>query len=282
MDTDKTRELLNNTFCELLFEEGSLSKEETKQLSNVIETAMTGLKGEWSIPYEKITHKIYSMSPEKILDIEKDVKEKLDTVKLEKADPQDFIKIKNDTLRNINLAVQQRQYIDKTLSDAEKGLNTVKDIKDKIYTDFITILGIFTAITFATFGGLQLLGNIFGKTLSTVNSNRGIGNAIILAGFYILAIYIILCALFGGLQKLQNRTFIILQNKAGLFIASSVLIILFGVVYQAVYSWFSVLILLGIFISVLFICRIVLFDWKKHKWEKIRLNIFDKDNDLKK
>jgi hypothetical protein len=73
-----------------------------------------------------------------------------------------------------------------------------------------------------------------------------------------------------------------LQNKAGLFIASSVLIILFGVVYQAVYSWFSVLILLGIFISVLFICRIVLFDWKKHKWEKIRLNIFDKDNDLKK
>ena len=129
MDTDK-RELLNNSFCELLFKEGSLSKEETKKLSNVIGTAMTGLKGEWSIPYEKITHKIYSMPPEKILDIQKYVEEKLDTVKLENANPQDFIKIKNDTLRNINLAVQQRQYIDKTLNDAEQGLNTVKDIKE--------------------------------------------------------------------------------------------------------------------------------------------------------
>lgn len=98
MDTDK-RELLNNSFCELLFKEGSLSKEETKKLSNVIGTAMTGLKGEWSIPYEKITHKIYSMPPEKILDIQKYVEEKLDTVKLENANPQDFIKIKNRKLQ---------------------------------------------------------------------------------------------------------------------------------------------------------------------------------------
>lgn len=36
----------------------------------------------------------------------------------------------------------------------------------------LSILGIFTAITFAIFGGLQLLGNIFGNTISDKGTSR--------------------------------------------------------------------------------------------------------------
>lgn len=87
--------------------------------------------------------------------------------------------------------------------DAKKIANKAEKVKDKIYTDFITILGIFTAITFATFGGLQLIGNVFGNIKKF--DLYSIGLDMMLGSILMFGIYIILMALIIGISKLKNK-----------------------------------------------------------------------------
>lgn len=49
--------------------------------------------------------------------------------------------------------------VDHQVSDLNNQI--VDEIKNNVYSEFITILGIFTAITFAIFGGMNLLSNLF-------------------------------------------------------------------------------------------------------------------------
>lgn len=91
----------------------------------------------------------------------------------------------------------------KTAEKANSIADDAKKVKDKIYTDFITILGIFTAITFATFGGLQLIGNVFGNIKKF--DLYSIGLDMMLGSILMFGIYIILMALIIGISKLKNK-----------------------------------------------------------------------------
>ena len=146
---------LNKIFCQYIFKPDSLTKNESDNLTNVVNSAIK-LK-EWHVPYEIITEKIYATNMENLEEIPNSVQEKL--VNIRAIDNQDISrinKVRDDTVRHVHLAIVQKKYIDSNLKQAKEELEQIKDIKDSIYSDFIAILGIFTAITFATFGGLQL------------------------------------------------------------------------------------------------------------------------------
>ncbi|CAJ1189071.1 hypothetical protein CPEBRM1_ABPJDJAI_01115 [Companilactobacillus paralimentarius] len=114
--------------------------------------------------------------------------------------------------RNIQMSLEQKNYIDKGISvmkedvlKAQKDLNDINDMKKNIYTDFITILGIFTAITFAAFGGVQLLGNLFNNiNIRSSNQLPFIGDTLILSSLFGLVMYGIIVTLFVGINKVTN------------------------------------------------------------------------------
>ncbi len=60
-------------------------------------------------------------------------------------------------------------------------IETENKIKKELYPEFITLLGIFTAITFAIFGGMNLLSNLFQNMRST---HASLGQALILASIF--------------------------------------------------------------------------------------------------
>ena len=62
--------------------------------------------------------------------------------------------------------VSSREQLKTVLHDYEQTRNEVEDLnkaKTRIYTEFVTILGVFTTIIFATFGGLSILKNVLGN-----------------------------------------------------------------------------------------------------------------------
>lgn len=93
-------------------------------------------------------------------------------------------------------------------ADTQIALEKVNEVDKKISkftVDFITILGIFTSITFATFGGLQLLGNVFGKVKSLTNEN--VGFEIMLGSVFLFGICLILIILFNGLSRFTSQSY---------------------------------------------------------------------------
>ena len=75
------------------------------------------------------------------------------------------------------------------------------EIKGNIYSEFITILGIFTAITFAIFGGMNLLSNLFQNIGSTPAS---LGQTLILAAIFGLIMWGIIELLFYWISKIKG------------------------------------------------------------------------------
>lgn len=85
-----------------------------------------------------------------------------------------------------------------TLNNQDKDI--VNKIKSNIYTDFIAILGIFTAITFAIFGGMNLLSNLFKHIGSTKTS---LGQTLILTAVFGIVMWGIIELLFYWVSKIK-------------------------------------------------------------------------------
>ena len=80
-------------------------------------------------------------------------------------------------------------------------------VRKELYPEFIAILGIFTAITFAIFGGMNLLSNLFQNMKSTHTS---LGQALILAAIFGLIMWGITILLFywiSTIKKDQSKKF---------------------------------------------------------------------------
>jgi hypothetical protein len=104
------------------------------------------------------------------------------------------------------LTKQQNEELKNKLNEAEKAtvdinktFEQLKLDKAKIYTDFVTILGIFATIIFAAFGGLNLLNGIF-NNLEHVR----IGKLLIFSSLIIGAIISMLFILLNGIAKLTG------------------------------------------------------------------------------
>ena len=197
-------------FCNLIFKENWV-KEDRNELQTIFKDIIT-LGDYWHVPYERITNYIYSMN------VVPDRKRIENSITLRLDEIEGTNDLKEATLRHVELAITQKEYIDKNIEAANKTLKKInnefkeidnelkkiQDTKSKIYTDFITILGIFTAITFAIFGGLQLIGNCLGNLTGKITLSK-IGGILIIASVILLSVYLILIALMIGLSKLLSR-----------------------------------------------------------------------------
>lgn len=181
---------LNTQFVEFVLSEDIKSEDiKIKKFENILNVAEKLYNNhKWHVPYDVLTQEIYK-KPKAELD-------RLYFIAMENFSnlaPSDFIEqIKNDTLRNIRLAVCQKKYITENIKNANEkleemndkaqtiksefntvqdGLKKIKDLRSKIYTDFITILGIFSALLFGMFGGFdslkEILSNLHNTSIST-------------------------------------------------------------------------------------------------------------------
>ena len=123
--------------------------------------------------------------------------------------------IKKYTDSEINSCNETIQKIENRINDKNTGLNALYEkaderennienkIKGNVYSEFIAILGIFTAITFAIFGGMNLLSNLFQNIGSTPAS---LGQTMILAAIFGLIMWGIIELLFYWISKIKGIT----------------------------------------------------------------------------
>lgn len=128
--------------------------------------------------------------------------------KINKASKEKFNPFQTETEDSIN-AINSRLDAQNTSikSIEEKNEHTDEKIenkiKSKVYSEFIAILGIFTAITFAIFGGMNLLSNLFQNIGSTPAS---LGQTLILAAVFGLIMWGIIELLFYWISKIKGIT----------------------------------------------------------------------------
>lgn len=168
--------------------------------------------------YPEISKKIYTLSPTSFTNLEKFMgiatgsksnKSHFDSLS---QGIKDFVDIsKTDNLRrlerHIKLSCYQREYINRTAQSAndaaEKAVKNSKMAQKKvksIYSEFVGILGIFTAMSFAMMGSVEILGNLFSDLKNL--SSASLGYAFIVGGVYLIVIYLIILMLFIGIKKL--------------------------------------------------------------------------------
>ncbi|MFT8673021.1 MAG: hypothetical protein ABF745_01480, partial [Leuconostoc mesenteroides] len=198
----KTVVYVNNLFEQMLV------YDDTKEIENErLKNALTGIKKISNNFHSAVGIVIYQLNDEKCSLIGKMfIKEEatfdflLNSYELE--DPS-YLKFRDSVI----LSLAQRQYINESNQKAEKAskrvlknLKKIKSTKTGIYSDLIAILGIFTAITFATFGATSMLSSVFSHVSNVTVSNLGF--IFITAGVYLVCLYALIAVMFVGIHKI--------------------------------------------------------------------------------
>ncbi|UNL43188.1 hypothetical protein G8B22_08605 [Ligilactobacillus agilis] len=115
--------------------------------------------------------------------------------------------LKKDNLahfeRHIVLSCWQRRYVSDITKDASDEVANVKGKVTKIYSEFVGILGVFTALSFALMGSVQVFGNILNNINNPTVGN--VGYVLIVGGIYLILIYLVIMTLFIGMGKVFNK-----------------------------------------------------------------------------
>lgn len=170
----------------------------------------------FSRAYPEISQKVYSLSKDKFISLEKfmgltENSENLFSGFFPKHNLENDSKEANlERLeRHITLSCYQREYINNTAQKAndaaEKAVKNSKKAQKKvksIYSEFVGILGIFTAMSFTMMGSVEILGNLFSDIKKL--SSDSLGYAFIVGGVYLIVIYLIILMLFIEIKKLFN------------------------------------------------------------------------------
>lgn len=191
---------LDEKFCKLFFSDNFSNKKVAEDIGKNIDDQLKLNRSHAS--YSNVTRYIFYKCDEKI------TSEFVDTRCEEFADlidPRDKKKASfvYKTNEDIKLAFAQKEYIGAGLKETKKTLNKVKNNLGRIYAEFITLLGIFTAIAFSAFGGIEALSSIFSK-LSFKNPRITMGFVLVIGSIIAIVIYGILFILMESIYKLLN------------------------------------------------------------------------------
>lgn len=156
--------------------------------------------------YAEISQVIYNLKDDDFIKLEKffGVLKKDDPNRFEGyLDLMELDNFKKDNLshfeRHIVLSCWQRRYVSDITKDASDEVDDVKGKVTKIYSEFVGILGVFTALSFALMGSVQVFGNI----LNNINNPtiKNVGYVLIVGGIYLILIYLVIMTLFIGMKK---------------------------------------------------------------------------------
>lgn len=104
-------------------------------------------------------------------------------------------------------------------------------IKRNVYSEFITILGIFTAITFAIFGGINTISSISSNLKISSKSPQNLGNLLIGAAVLGIVLFGIITVLFAGISKIIDKEYELPLLLNILVIATLTVMFLVGCIY---------------------------------------------------
>ncbi len=100
------------------------------------------------------------------------------------------------------------RYVNRLNSNLINDDNIIANkVKSSIYPEFITILGIFTAITFAIFGGINTISSISSNLKISSKSPQSLGNLLIGAAVLGIVLFGIITVLFAGISKIIDKEF---------------------------------------------------------------------------
>ncbi|WP_239253803.1 hypothetical protein [Listeria ilorinensis] len=107
------------------------------------------------------------------------------------------------------LAFVQKQHIDNSVKNvketserAKVELEKMEKIKGQIYTEFIAILGIFSALMFGLLGGFETLAE---SILSLQSKEMPLPRVLITCSLILLGLALVIFALMEGIAKLSNK-----------------------------------------------------------------------------
>lgn len=133
--------------------------------------------------------------------------------------------------KHVNLACVQREFISNNMIEARKiaeeatrVASEASEIKTKIYSEFIAILGIFTAISFAMMGSLQLLGTIFNDVSNP--SDKKLGYVMEAGGIYLVIMSLLIFVLFVGMRKILGG-----KEKTWVWVSIIVVFVISGLLF---------------------------------------------------
>jgi hypothetical protein len=99
----------------------------------------------------------------------------------------------------------------------------------RISIEFTTVLGIFTSIVFALFGGVQVVSGLLGS--KNALTAHDIGNAILLASIATTLVYLLLIALLSGIGKLTENHYEVSGKVTAIVFLTLLLLGLVGLLY---------------------------------------------------
>lgn len=123
------------------------------------------------------------------------------------------------------------QQANQDAANVKKLTNHVQKKMTGIYSEFVGILAIFTALSFAMMGSVQMLGNLFNNISNP--SSGSLGYALIIAGIYLIIIYLLIMTMVLSIKKIfGDITYDYKVNKLFVFIIFmiSMLLIISGIV----------------------------------------------------
>lgn len=138
-------------------------------------------------------------------------------------DNSDFIEVLLDSIeRHIRLAIIQQRYIQeqtkkvtelnqsisaelietkKKMTRLQEEMENVKVDKASVYTDFIAIMGIFSALLFGLFVGFD----VFKELVATMTTTAKLSRSIIMGSLLLIGLVSLIFLLFEGIARLTDR-----------------------------------------------------------------------------
>lgn len=186
--------------------------------------------------YQKEDHddRVYNQLKKTISHIELAIIQKTSLLQTQR----DQIKELGDGLTQLNSSYKEMQTkLDRDIKNSEDRFN---DRVDTMYNSFISVLGIFIAISFSLFGAATLLKNIF--TIATSEgfnvSAKVVGTNISLAGFSTILIYLLVIGLVQGISTVTNKAYFFSLKKLFVVMSVALGVVVIGYFYgHASPSW---------------------------------------------
>lgn len=153
--------------------------------------------------------------------ISKSASKRAEEIKRSVEDTEDKVKRASN---NANMALTNANEAGRKI---KKAVGKVK----KVYSEFVGILGVFTALSFAMMGSVQVLSNLLNNIKNP--SSGSIGYVFIVGGVYLLLMYLLIMTLFIGMKKIfsfENEKYSF-SNKFVCFLVGTVIfLVIIGLV----------------------------------------------------